>query len=326
MRKIPAAVAVLLLGLTACGTSAADRAAQSAASAAAAGSTEVRSCAETLHFDKAPERVVVLSGTSVPILDALRVLDRVVARAGEKNFGPETELQKKFDAIKTLDSHEMATGGAVVSTEAVLSVQADLVIGFETGVDRSQLAEAGIPLYSPDAFCPDYAVTKADWSLVDAEIEKIAAIFGVTDRVPSVLTDLHRQISDIEAANGTATASAAALYVTPGSTAFYTYGTSSMVQPIFEANGLKNAYDDETTRVFDASMEDLLKRNPDWIVLLAADATDQEVLGTFTGFSGATDLKAVVAGHVVVLPFALTDPPSPLSVRGAAELAKRLGR
>ena len=99
-----------------------------------------------------------------------------------------------------------------------------------------------------------------------------------------------------------------------------------MVQPIFEANGLKNAYDDETTRVFDASMEDLLKRNPDWIVLLAADATDQEVLGTFTGFSGATDLKAVVAGHVVVLPFALTDPPSPLSVRGAAELAKRLGR
>ena len=41
MRKILAAVAVLLLGLTACGTSAADRAAQSAASAAAASSNLV---------------------------------------------------------------------------------------------------------------------------------------------------------------------------------------------------------------------------------------------------------------------------------------------
>ena len=97
-----------------------------------------------------------------------------------------------------------------------------------------------------------------------------------------------------------------------------------MVQPIFEANGLKNSYDDTTTRVFDGSMEDILKRNPDWIVLLSLEATKEQTLETFKAFNGADQLKAVANNQVVVVPFSLTDPPTTLSVKGATQLSQEI--
>ena len=325
MRRHVAIALALLLGLSACGTSAADRAAQNGSSQGTAATgfpAEVTSCTETLHFDKSPERVLLLSGTDLTILDALDLLDRVVARAGDTG-GTERlvpGLADKLASIPTLEAGDTGTGGALVSTESALSVDPDLVIGYDKGADREQLAAAGVPLYSPDAYCPSYQVEHADWSLVDREVEKIAAIFGVGDRVPAVLDDLHQQVASIASASTQATA--AALYLTPGSTTVYAYGASSMVQPIFEANGLKNAYDDETTRVFEVSMEDLLKRNPEWIVLLVDNEPHDEINRTLMALNGAPELKAVANQHVVILPFPLTDPPNVLSVRGAVELAK----
>lgn len=319
-----AIAAAALLTLSACGPSAADRAASSSpdpSSSTTGFPVQVKSCTEELTFDKAPERVLMLSGTGAPNLDALGLLDKVVARAGEKNFGDQA-LQAKVDAIPKLASSEHETGGAVVTTEAVLEVRPDLVIGFDSGVDREQLRVAGVPLYSPDAFCKNYSVQTATWDLVDSELTKLAQIFGVTAELPAITKQLDEQVSGLKPANVQAGANAAALYVTPGSSTFYAYGSSSMVQPIFASNGLENSYADQTTRVFDASMEDLLKRNPDWIVLLAADATDEEAMATFRGFNGTAELKAVTNNHVLVLPFALTDPPTTSSVKGAVELSK----
>ena len=71
-------------------------------------------------------------------------------------------------------------------------------------------------------------------------------------------------------------------------------------------------------------MEDILGRNPDWIVLLSLDATDEETIAAFKEFQGAEQLKAVAEGKVVVLPFALTDPPTTLSVEGATQLSQKL--
>lgn len=314
-----------MLALSACGTSAADKKAQSSgAEGSAAGfPVTVNSCDEELTFEKAPEKVLVLSGTNFAILDELDLLDRVTARAGEKNLGPESkELQEKLNAIPSIDAGEVESGGAAVSVESVLDSKADLVIGYDTGVDRTKLREAGVPLYAPEAMCENYSVDKATFTLVDDEINKMAQVFGVTDRAQAVIDSQHKLVADIKPAGVNEGDNAAMLYITPGSTTFYAYGTSSMVQPILEANKLKNAYEDQTTRVFDASMEDLLNRNPDWIVLLAMDAIDKEVTDTFLGFNGAQDLKAVGEKKVVVLPFALTDPPSTLSVQGASELAK----
>ena len=334
MRKLLVPIAAMALVLTACGTSAAERASQSASASATASPgaaqqdgfpAEVDSCGEKLHFDAAPKKVLILNGTGLPDLDALGVVDKMSLRAGDKNFGTgQEELQAKYNAIQTVASSEIETGGVKVSTEVVLENKVDLVIGYEEGVDREALKKAGVRLYSPAAFCPNYSVKHATWELIDTEVNNLASIFGVQDKAVSVIEKRKANVDALDAKGKAAGATGIALYITPGQSNFYAYGTSSMVQPIFEANGLKNSYEDNTTRVFDGSMEDILKRNPDWIVLLSLEATKEQTVEAFKGFNGADRLKAVTNNQVVVLPFSLTDPPTTLSVEGATQLSQEI--
>ena len=334
MKKLLVPIAAMALALTACGTSAAERASQSASASATASPgtaqqggfpAEVDSCGEKLHFDAAPKKVLILNGTGLPNLDALGVVDKLSLRAGDKNFGTgQEELQAKYNAIQAVASSEIETGGVKVSTEVVLENKVDLVIGYEEGVDREALKKAGVQLYSPAAFCPNYSVKHATWDLIDTEVNNLASIFGVQDKAASVIEKRKADVDALDAKGKAAGATGIALYITPGQSNFYAYGTSSMVQPIFEANGLKNSYEDNTTRVFDGSMEDILKRNPDWIVLLSLEATKEQTLEAFKSFNGADRLKAVTNNQVVVLPFSLTDPPTTLSVKGAAQLSQEI--
>ena len=334
MRKLLGPIAAMALALTACGTSAAERASQSASASATASPgidqqsgfpAEVGSCGEKLHFDAAPKKVLILNGTGLPDLDALEVVNKLSLRAGDKNFGTgQEELQAKYNAIQAVASSEIETGGVKVSTEVVLENKVDLVIGYEEGVDREALKKAGVQLYSPAAFCPNYSVKHATWDLIDTEVNNLASIFGVQDKAASVIEKRKANVDALDAKGKAAGATGIALYITPGQSNFYAYGTSSMVQPIFEANGLKNSYEDTTTRVFDGSMEDILKRNPDWVVLLSLEATKEQTLEAFKGFNGADRLKAVTNNQVVVLPFSLTDPPTTLSVEGASQLSQEI--
>lgn len=308
------------------GTSAGANARRANASAQQGGfPAEVDSCGEKLHFDAAPKKVLILNGTGLPNLDALGVVDKLSLRAGDKNFGTgQEELQAKYNAIQAVASSEIETGGVKVSTEVVLENKVDLVIGYEEGVDREALKKAGVQLYSPAAFCPNYSVKHATWDLIDTEVNNLASIFGVQDKAASVIEKRKTDVDALDAKGKAAGATGIALYITPGQSNFYAYGTSSMVQPIFEANGLKNSYEDNTTRVFDGSMEDILKRNPDWIVLLSLEATKEQTLEAFKSFNGADRLKAVTNNQVVVLPFSLTDPPTTLSVKGATQLSQEI--
>lgn len=334
MKKLLVPIAAMALALTACGTSAAERASQSASASATTSPgavqqggfpTEVDSCGEKLSFDAAPKKVLILNGTGLPNLDALGVVDKLSLRAGDKNFGTgQEELQARYNAIQAVASSEIETGGVKVSTEVVLENKVDLVIGYEEGVDREALKKAGVQLYSPAAFCPNYSVKHATWDLIDTEVNNLASIFGVQDKAASVIEKRKADVDALDAKGKAAGATGIALYITPGQSNFYAYGTSSMVQPIFEANGLKNSYEDNTTRVFDGSMEDILKRNPDWIVLLSLEATKEQTLEAFKGFNGADRLKAVTNNQVVVLPFSLTDPPTTLSVKGATQLSQEI--
>lgn len=331
MKKFLVPLAIAAIALSGCGASAADKAAQSQnASVPASGGNypvDVVSCGQSLHFDAPPKKVLVLGATSASNLDALGLFDKLSLRAGKAHFDAAApDLQTKHDALPAVDAGKTDTGGVTVATEVVLKEGVDLVIGYDKGVEREQLAKAGVRLYSPEAYCPKYEVTKASWSDIDGEMTRLATIFGVPDKAKTVIDDLHAKTDKLRQAASTDRGSAVAIYMSAAATKLRVYGTSSMIQPIFEANGLKNAYDDNTTRVFDGTMEDLLAKNPEWIVLLSSDQTEEETLKAFKAFSGADKLQAVAKNQVVVIPFVLTDPPNALSVKGAEALAEKLAK
>ncbi len=327
-KQLIAGALALGLALTGCsGNNAESESSAPASSAAQAGfPAKIQSCNETLEFEKAPERILLLSETDFSILYDLGLADKVVAKSGNRRIDESyPEMNKALDAIPQLEAGDTGTGGAKVSTEAALSVNPDVVFGYDEGADREKLKASGVPLYSPDAMCPNWTTDHASYDLVYNEIDKIATMFGVQDKAKEVKDKVAKRLEDVKkAAPSGSKANAAALFVMPGSTEFYTYGTSSMVQPIFEANGLKNVYDDSKERVFDASMESLLEKDPEWIVLMADSSTPEEAKAILKGYAGADGLQAVKNDKIVYLPFVLTDPPTTLSVDGAVKLGELL--
>ena len=255
----------------------------------------------------------------------LDLLDKVTMRTGKiDTTGYDVNTATKLMSLPEMKSGTTTLGGgASVATESILDAHIDLVIGYDRGVDRKALAKAGVKLYSPDAYCDDQTpVNHADFGLVTKEVTKVGAIFGVPERAATLNKALKKQTADLPKHAAGKGVSAAALWLSDDGSSMYAYGRSSMSQAAFDVNGLKNAYADNRTRVFDISMEDLLKRNPDWILLLSGSSNADTIKTTFEHAKGASQLTAVKKGHVITMPYSLTDPASPLSIEGAKELAK----
>lgn len=284
---------------------------------------QVASCDENLEFEAAPERVLVLSEADFSILYQLGLADRVIAKAGERRIDEQyPDMNAALDEIPDLGGSNDGSGHTQISTEAVLSVEPDVVFGEESEVDREQLAAAGVQLYSPDVFCPGYTNDGATFELVDEEIDKVATMFGVTELAAELKDEVTANISQVEAAAPDTESTAAALFVTPGSSEFYSYGYSSMVEPIMAANGLSNVYGDVPDRVFETSMESLLDEDPEWLILLASSATPEEAEDVLMAMGGVEGLQAVQNDQILFLPFVMTDPPTTLSVDGAVRLGE----
>ena len=320
------------LCLTGCDTSAHEDDAQSSPTATTAQPSAypatVMSCAEKLTFTEAPKKVLLLGDTDASVLTTLDVLDKVAMRTGRLDTtGYDVTTATKLKALPEMESGTNATGGSSVATESILDAHIDLVIGYDRGVDRKALAKAGVKLYSPDAYCDDQTpVNHADFGLVTKEVTKVGAIFGVPERAATLNKALKQQATDLKKhANGRG-ASIASLWLPDDGSSVSAYGRSSMSQANFDVNGLKNAYQDNRTRVFNVSMEDLLKRNPDWILLLNTSSNADTIKTTFEHAKGASQLKAVQNDHVITMPYSLTDPASPLSIQGAQEVAKLINK
>ncbi len=319
----------LTLTLAGCGQSSAQRAQQSStpsasASAAANFPSTVQSCDTTLTFSEAPKKVILIGEINAPILYELGVLNHVTGLAGEKRVPQEDpKMREALNAIKKLETTPNGGGGYFISTEAILAEQADLVIGYANGVDQDQLKAAGVPFYIPGSFCPENQKGEITYQAVNDEIDRVASMFGVQTNAEQMKKQFDKDLKGLPTA-GEDQGSGAALFITPGSPDLWTYGSSSMVTPMFKINGLKNVYDDNPKRVFEVSVEDLLSKNPDWIVLLSSSSTDDEATKIFMGMNGVSQLKAVQNGHVIHVPYALVDPPSNLSIKGAQRLAELL--
>lgn len=301
-----------------------DSATQTAA--AKAGPVNVMSCNEELTFAQAPERVVLLADDAIPYVAALGVADKVVGMGMKVTPGiyPD-EVYSAFSNAKELEFTYSAGPAGGVATEAILSVQPDLVIGYDAGADREALAKAGVPLYSPAVWCPDYKVDKAAFDQIDTEIDAVAKIFHMPDKAEPVKADLAKRIATVQAKKQDR-GSALAIYGTEAETTFTAYGRQSMVQPMFEALGLTNVFEGRAERMLPGTtMEQILEANPDHIVLLYFDSDPEALKQAFLKVPGASELKAVKGNNVHVLHFNLTDPPSPNSIVGLEKLNELLG-
>jgi iron complex transport system substrate-binding protein len=320
--RLTALVLALALPLAGC---ASDGEEGGQARTTASSPVEIENCGHIVTVEAPPERIVLINNDPIANLEALGAVGRVVAVTSELQEGLYDDAT--YDALGSLEllsTETNATGGSIVSQEALLGAEPDLVVGPENAVDRAALERAGIPVYVPTAYCNDPGPElseKATFDRVWSEVRDLGAILGDPERAEEVVAEGEATLATDPAPDA---GTAVALYVSSGGSVLSPYGGPSMVTPVFEAAGLTNVYADADERVFDVNVEDVLSREPGTIVLLYSGSDPQETLDAFASAPGVDDLAAVRDGRVVALEFPYTDPPSVLSVQGPAHLRQLL--
>lgn len=287
----------------------------------------LQNCGATVTLKAAPKRIFMVNTDDVALLGELGALDLLVARTSEPAENVyDDATYAALAKVPLIASEKSATGGSVISLESIIATQPDLVLAPENAVDRQLLAEAGIPLYSPPAYCNDTALIPggtASFDRVYDQVTAFGAMLGKADLAAERIAALKADVAALGAA-GKDHGTGFALYVAAGGKTLYPYGARSMVTPVFAAAGLSNVYAQTDERVFEAGTEELLGKDPDVIVLLYSEGTPDNVLAAFKSVPGVESFKAVKAGRVVPLAFSFTDPPTPMSIKGATVLADKL--
>ncbi|MDT0202841.1 ABC transporter substrate-binding protein [Nocardioides sp. AE5] len=286
----------------------------------------VENCGAEVTIPSEPQKLVLLKSSEVPALHSLGVLERSIAKAGafpDAYYDEATNAE--LDAIESLTSKSDSSGHLQISKEVVMEAEPDLVFGEVDNLSRETLAAVKIPLVENPAMCGE-GLAQPGFDDIYAQVEFLGKVFNRADEAAATVQELKERVADLQAQAPTGQErTAAVLYPTVGGGVTYAYGTRSMAHPQLEAAGFKNVFADQDERVFEVSVETLLDRNPDVLILLYSDGDPQQVIDAVTTLPGAGTLTAVRNGDILPQLFNYTEPPTPLAVDGLEKIIERFG-
>ncbi len=308
----------LLAGLAACTSSPSNEQTQASDSGYP---VTVVNCSNEVTFDEAPERVVVLRNEAIPVLSSLGVLDRVVGLVGrfhDDYFDEDT--QAVMAGIPVLSDEISQVGGGEISLEDIIAEEPDLVIGTSETVTRDGLLAQGVNVLENEESCPGSQATST-LDDIDTLFTLYADVFDRHDEADTALDEINEQIETalVQIPDGE-NRTAAMLYPTIGGGSTYAYGAGSMNHTLLDLAGFTNVFADLPDRTAEVSVEELLARDPDVLILLHSGATPAEVETAVTALPGAEELTAVQNGAVLPLLFGFTSPASQITIDGLTRI------
>jgi iron complex transport system substrate-binding protein len=282
----------------------------------------VQNCGVDVKVDEPPSRAMIVNSAPLQYLSSLGVLDRLGSRAGK--FPPEYYSEQTLAAVgkvPSLTDRLGSDGHLKISTEAIIAQDPDLLLGLPEGVTRESLAAAGIPVLLEPSFCPD-GIEDPGYETIYSQMRLYGKVFDRQAQAEQAVKDLQKRIETVEAGLPAQKGrKVAVLWPYRGEGTVGAYGNQSMATPQLKTLGARNVFADVDKRIFEVSMEELLGRDPDTIVLLHTEGTDQEIKQALLDIPGAKDLRAVKKDAVTVQLFNFTEPPTPLVLDGLERLA-----
>lgn len=281
-----------------------------------------KSCGHEQTVATSPKKVVSIQLSTLPTMVDLGLEDRV---AGVAQIIPEkaypAEMEAKLKAMPQLSFAKTSGGSVEISMESIHAAGADMVFGLEKDLDYAALAEANIPTYTQKGNCLDASGQDADIKDVYELYDEVGELFGAQEAATKAKASLDKRLSEVKANKDQQAGTAVFLYITPGENELWTYGKASMTDVIMEESGLTNLYADNPQRVFKVSAEDILAKNPDYVVLVNIGYEEAATVEAFKGIGALSTLKAVESNKVTYMPYAWADPASSLVVDGIEKLS-----
>lgn len=247
-------------------------------------------------------RVVSLIPSATETIIALGAADRLVARTD-------------FDSDPSLSDLPSLGGGLTPSIEAVAMLEPDLVVAWPDNMSRSvtaQLADLGVDVYSP-------AIQNLDD--IYASTRELGRRLGLAAAADSLVRSLRGEL----AATGVRVAGRerpGVIYLVwhdPPTTV----GPGTFMNELIEIAGGRNLFADAPSMWPQVSLEEVVRRQPELIVIPAGEdrSLSLEQLRTAVGWR---DLAAVREGRVAEVDAELFNRPGPRVADAARALARIL--
>lgn len=283
-------------------------------------------CDREFTLDAAPERVMLMEAAAPSLLFAAGAMDRVIARIEDfpEEYYTADEMAVLND-IPALVAEATSTGGVEISVEEIIAHDPDIVIGYDTAtLTHDTLGDVGIQLYVMPPFC-DNPPTPSFESILE-EVRFYGKLFGTAETADASAAALEAAVAAAADAPVAEGKTAAALYVSSDGSAIYAYSALGMVHPLMEALGMTNVFAELSERVPEVSIEEVIGRNPEILILLYDDfgLTPDEISALVTELRGARSITAVADGAVYPLLFNWAEPPTPLVVEGLSVLSDQI--
>ncbi|GAA1798282.1 putative F420-0 ABC transporter substrate-binding protein [Agromyces neolithicus] len=265
----------------------------------------IDNCGTQVTFESAPERVVTVKSSTLELMLALGLENRVIGSAFSDGPVPE-ELADAASGIDVLSEK-------VPSQEATLALEPDLVFaGWESNLsaegagDRDTLAKLGVASYVAPAACKGegYMPNPLTFDEVFREFEEAGAIFGVSDAAAELVAQQRAELDAIEPnADGLT-----ALWYSSGDDTPYVGAGIGAPQMIMQAAGLENVAADVEDTWTAMGWEAIVAANPDVIVLVdAAWNTAEQKIEHLESNPATAALPAVAQQRYLVVDFPATE-------------------
>ncbi len=283
----PAAAALAAALLAACG----DRGGAPAPPASAADSaiSLVDDAGRTVTLPRPARRIVALVPSVTGTVVALGAADRLVARTD-------------FDRGPALDRLPSIGGGLDPSVETLVSLRPDLVLGWETTGRpelRDRLTALGIPVFS---------IKTEDTTDVFRAIRNVGRLTGRVRSADSLAASLRAELEAVRAS--VAGAARPTVFYMAWNDPPLTAGPRTFVSQVIEVAGGRNVFADATALWPTVSIEEIVRRQPEFVVAPAGEEGSASVKGLERA-AGWRELRALREGRGVTVPAEVVNQPGP---------------
>lgn len=265
----------------------------------------VENCGTTVTVAAPPQRILAIKSTSLELLLALGVGDRVIGQAFiDSPVPPEwTAAAAKIPVISD----------QAPAQEPVLQLEPDLIVaGWESNLaadtagTRDTLAAKGIASFVSPAACKEkqYQPAKLTFPLLFDEFTEVGRLLGVPDRATALIAQQKRLLASVQMAKTGTTA----LWWSSGADTPYVGAGIGAPEMVMESAGLTNIAAGVKDTWTSLGWEPIIAANPDVIVLVDASWNPAAKKITDLQNNPATArLDAVVHHRYIVVPFAAAE-------------------
>lgn len=308
------------LALAGCAGADAKPAASDAPSANAP--VSVDNCGTQVTVDAPPQRIMTIKSTTLELLLALGLEDRIIGSA--YSDGPLPERYAAAGADIPVVSEKLP------SQEVALAAEPDFIFGgWESnfsidGVgERDTLQSLGIGTYVAPSACkdPEYMPDPLTFDTVFDDFIEAGEIFGAEDAAARLVADQTAQLGALEPDDRKLTA----VWYSSGRDEPYVGAGIGAPAMLMDAAGLENAFADEHNTWMSASWEKVAEINPDVLVLIGSPGnTVDDKIALLSSHPVTSTMDAVVDERYVTLDFAAAEA-GVRNVDSVASLIDQLG-